>query len=319
NFNKGFTENNIKMRSRYIFLFLLVSSLFSITYAAGDINGTLTVDGLTREYILHLPKNYGTEALPLVMVFHGGGGTAEQIKDHTKFNKLADRENFIVVYPNSVDKNWSDGRIGDKLPKDRDDVKFISTMLDTLIANYKIRSGRVFATGISNGGFFSFYLANKLSSRILAIAPVAANIPENLKDTWRTDVPISLMLINGTKDPLVRYDGGPVGYKDEEGGRGSSISTDWTIKIWVDNNSCMPGTKTEEIEDTEDDGCKADMETYYKCGSGTKVVLVKVTGGGHTWPGASQYLPKMLVGTVCKDFNATEMIWSFFKSIPERE
>ncbi len=301
------------------FLLLFVFAAFSGVYAASDIEGKFTVDGLTREYILHLPKNYGTESLPLVMVFHGGGGTAEQIKDHTKFNKLADKENFIVVYPNSVDKNWNDGRIGDKLPMDRDDVKFISMLLDTLIANYKIRSGRVFATGISNGGFFSFYLAYKLSNRILGIAPVAANIPENLKDIWKTEKPISLMLINGTKDPLVKFDGGPVDFKDEEGGRGSSISTSWTIKIWNENNSCLPGTKIEAIDDKEDDDCKAEMETYYKCGSGTKVVLITVKGGGHTWPGASQYLPKILVGPVCKDFYATEMIWGFFKSLPDRE
>jgi polyhydroxybutyrate depolymerase len=193
------------MKLRYIYFFCLVSSLFSIGYAADDINGSFVVDGITREYILHLPKNYGAGTYPLVMVFHGGGGTAEQIKDHTKFNKLADRENFMVVYPNSVDKNWSDGRIGDKLPMERDDVKFIDMLLDTLINNYKVDSKHVFATGISNGGFFSFYLAYKLSKRILAIAPVSANIPDNLKENWKTEIPISLMLINGTKDPLVKF------------------------------------------------------------------------------------------------------------------
>ena len=81
----------------------------------------------------------------------------------------------------------------------------------------------------------------------------------------------------------------------------------------------MPGVKVEEIDDKEDDDCKAEKETYYKCADGTKVILVTVKGGGHTWPGASQYLPKIIVGTVCKDFSATEMIWEFFKSLPERE
>ncbi|MBE2227762.1 MAG: hypothetical protein IAE93_10480 [Ignavibacteria bacterium] len=296
-------------------LFLLIST----TYSAGDINSKLIIDGIEREYILHLPKNYSTEPLPLVMIFHGGGGTAEQVMNHTKFNKLADKENFICVYPNAVDKNWNDGRIGDKLPMDIDDIKFISTLLDTLNANYKINSKRIFSTGISNGGFFSFYLALKLSSRILAIAPVTANIPENLKDNWKTDKPISVLLINGTKDPLVKFDGGPVGFKDDETGRGVSLSTSWTVKILTENNSCMQGTKTEVIEDTEDDDCKAEKETYYKCADGTKVILVTIKGGGHTWPGASQYLPKIIVGNVCKDFNATEMIWEFFRSLPERE
>jgi polyhydroxybutyrate depolymerase len=307
------------MKIFFLLFTCLITSLFSITYAAGDINSSFTVDGVEREYILHLPKKYGNETLPLVMVFHGGGGTAEQIKDHTKFNKLADKENFIVVYPNSVDKNWNDGRIGDKLPMERDDVKFISMLIDTLTANYKVNSKRIFSTGISNGGFFSFYLALKLSNRILAIAPVTANLPENLKDTWKTDKPISVLLINGTKDPLVKFDGGPVGFKDDESGRGISLSTSWTIKILTENNSCMPGTKIEVIEDKEDDDCKAEKETYYTCASGTKVILVTIKGGGHTWPGASQYLPKIIVGNVCKDFNATEMIWEFFKSLPERE
>lgn len=307
------------IKPKYFTCLWILLTVISTVYSAGDINGKLIIDGVEREYILHLPKNYGTEKLPLVMVFHGGGGTAEQVKDHTKFSKLADNENFIVVYPNAIDKNWNDGRIGDKLPMDRDDVKFISTLLDTLTANYNINTKRIFSTGISNGGFFSFYLALKLSNRLLAIAPVTANIPENLKDSWKTDKPISVLLINGTKDPLVKFNGGPVGFKDDETGRGVSLSTSWTVKILAGNNSCQTSTKIEEIEDKEDDDCRAEKETYYKCADGTKIVLVTIKGGGHTWPGASQYLPKILVGNVCKDFKATEMIWEFFKSLPERE
>ena len=307
------------MNKHILLIIIALFAVFSVAYSAGDINGKMTVDGIEREYILHLPKNYGSELLPLVMVFHGGGGTAEQVMNHTKFSKLADKENFIVVYPNAIEKNWNDGRIGDKLPMDRDDVKFISALLDTLIANYKINTKRIFSTGISNGGFFSFYLALKLSSRLLAIAPVTANIPENLKDSWKTDKPISVLLINGTKDPLVKFDGGPVGFKDDETGRGVSLSTSWTVKILTENNTCQTSTKTEEIDDKEDDDCKAEKETYYKCADGTKVILVTIKGGGHTWPGASQYLPKIIVGNVCKDFKATEMIWEFFKSLPERE
>ena len=307
------------IKPKYFNCLWILFTVISTVYSAGDINGKLIIDGVEREYILHLPKNYGTEKLPLVMVFHGGGGTAEQVKDHTKFSKLADNENFIVVYPNAIDKNWNDGRIGDKLPMDRDDVKFISTLLDTLTANYNVNTKRIFSTGISNGGFFSFYLALKLSNRLLAIAPVTANIPENLKDSWKTDKPISVLLINGTKDPLVKFNGGPVGFKDDESGRGVSLSTSWTVKILAGNNSCQTSTKIEEIEDKEDDDCRAEKETYYKCADGTKIVLVTIKGGGHTWPGASQYLPKILVGNVCKDFKATEMIWEFFKSLPERE
>jgi polyhydroxybutyrate depolymerase len=280
-----------------------------------DIEGTMMVDGIEREYILHLPENYGTENLPLVMVFHGGGGTAKQIKAHVKFNKLADKENFIVVYPNSVDKNWSDGRVGEKLPVQRDDVKFISILIDTLIANYKVDSKRVFSTGISNGGFFSIYLAYKLSGKILAIAPVTANIPENLKDVYKPEFPVSVLLINGTEDPLVKYDGGAVGFGEDGFGRGTSLPTDESIKTWLSNFECSLTPAVEGIpnKDKKDD-CRAKKYIYKPCKDNNEVILIKIDGGGHTWPGASQYLPKFLVGAVCKDFNATEVIWDFFKS-----
>ncbi len=304
-----------------IFLFLgFVSFCFTQFCSSADINGIISVDGLDREYILHLPKSYdGNAQLPLVMVFHGGGGTAKQMKSHSKFNKLSDRENFIVVYPNAVDKNWSDGRIGDKLPMQRDDVKFISNLIDTLSAKYKIDTRRVFSTGISNGGFFSFYLALKLSSKILAVAPVTANIPENLKDSYKPEFPVSMLLINGTDDPLVKYDGGPVGFKSDEGGRGTSLSTNETIEIWTRNNNCTLNSNVEDIADMDkDDDCKAVKYVYSGCNEKTEVILVKITGGGHTWPGASQYLPKFIVGKVCKDFSATEMIWDFFKNRQNR-
>ncbi|MCC6866315.1 MAG: hypothetical protein IT280_09185 [Ignavibacteria bacterium] len=311
------------MKKILVSIFSILVVLFSIhskeiITTDSDINGKITVDGLEREYILHLPKNYGSVPLPLVMVFHGGGGSAEQIKDHVKFNKTADKENFIVVYPNSVDKNWNDGRSGSKLPDDRDDVKFINIMLDTLISTYYINSGRIFATGISNGAFFSIYLALKMSERLVAVAPVCGNIPENLRDNFKLTTPVSLLLINGTKDPLVKYEGGAVGFGDDETKRGVSISTDWTIKIWTDNNFCQNSSKIEQMEDKEDDGCTEEKITYYKCGEDSKVVLIKINGGGHTWPGASQYLPKILVGTVCKDFNANNVIWDFFSSLPPK-
>jgi polyhydroxybutyrate depolymerase len=308
------------LKTSVIIIFSILSICFTEFCISADFNGTISVDGLEREYILHLPKSYtGDTLLPLVIVFHGGGGTASQIKSHTKFNKLADKEGFIVVYPNSVDKNWSDGRIGDKLPMKRDDVRFISILIDTLASKYRVDTKRIFSTGISNGGFFSFYLALKLSHKILAIAPVTANIPENLKDEYKPEYPVSLLLINGTEDPLVKYDGGFVGFKEDEGGRGRSLSTDKTIEIWLENNKCLTDNSSRKIPDVnKKDDCSASKFTHTGCNDNTEVILIKITGGGHTWPGASQYLPKFIVGEVCRDFNATEMIWDFFKNIPIR-
>ena len=298
-----------------------LSLIFTMTCSAQDINGKILVDEFEREYIIHLPKEYDvTIPLPLVMVFHGGGGDAEGMARLTKFGKLADKENFIVVYPNGFNKNWGDGRIGKKLPMDRDDVKFISYLLDTLKEKYNFDTTCVFSTGISNGGFFSIYLAYKMPSRIRAIAPVTANIPESYSDNFKTVPPVSIMLINGTDDPLVKYDGGFVGFS-EESERGKSISTDETIKKWMKNNECSSSRKIEEMDDKNiRDDCKATRYTYYRCKNRTRVVLIKIQGGGHTWPGGVQYLPKAIIGNVCKDFDATEVIWEFFKRyLPSNE
>jgi polyhydroxybutyrate depolymerase len=167
---------------------------------------------------------------------------------------------------------------------------------------------------ISNGGFFSIYLAYRLSDKILAIAPVTANIPENMKDIYKTEYPVSVLLINGTNDPLVKYNGGAVGYGKDGFKRGRSLPTDESIKIWQGNYDCSANPVVEDIPDKDnDDDCTAKKYTY-SCKDNTNVILIKIEGGGHTWPGASRNLPKLLVGTICRDFNATEVIWEFFKS-----
>jgi len=126
-----------------------------------------------------------------------------------------------------------------------------------------------------------------------------------------------MMLINGTEDKLVKYNGGSVGFRD--GDRGHSISTDETIRLWVEQNGCSK-TPAEEDMTNRDlfDKCKALKQTYSGGKNNTEVILIKINGGGHTWPGGSQYLPKFIVGNVCRDFDAEEVIWEFFKHIPER-
>lgn len=293
--------------------------IFTCISYSKNIEGYIEVDGIERFYIVHFPENTDLEnKLPVVLVLHGGGGNAKQMMKYSKFNNTADKGTFIAVYPEGYKKNWSDGRIGDELPVNRDDVKFISMLIDSLFAKYNIDTSRIYATGISNGGFFSIYLAYKLSNRILAIAPLCAAIPKNLKDKFIPQNPVSMMLINGTEDKLVRYDGGSVGFR--EGDRGESISTDETIKIWVKNNNCSGSPVEEKIPDVnKKDECRAIRYSYTGGINNSEVVLIKIEGGGHTWPGRSQYLPKFIVGTVCKDFDANDVIWEFFKKQKTRE
>ncbi|MCE1163807.1 MAG: esterase [Bacteroidetes bacterium] len=274
---------------------------------------TIKVDGETRNFLLHAPPDTVRSGLPLVVVLHGHGGTGKQIMKETGFNDISDREKFIVVYPDGLNKSWNDGRKKSGDSKSND-VKFMEKILDTLKTEFGTDTSRVFFTGMSNGAFMSIVLSYRLNDRILAIAPICANMPVLLGKVYSLSRPVSVMLINGTDDPLVKWDGGKIGF-DFQKARGYSLSTEETISIFIRENHCKTKPVHEEIPDiNEDDGCFAEKYTYGGGLSGTEVVLIKVVNGGHTVPGGSQYLPKYLVGNTCQDFKASEMIWSFFKS-----
>ena len=133
--------------------------------------------GLERRYSVHLPPSYevGTPT-PLIIAFHGGGGDGEGMELLTHMDEISDRERFIVVYPDGINRNWNDGR--SQINPGVDDVGFVRDLLDQLGSDYSIDTKRVYATGISNGGFMSYRLAFDLSGRFAAIASVGAPLSE---------------------------------------------------------------------------------------------------------------------------------------------
>jgi len=269
---------------------------------------------LERTYYLHIPASYdGTEPTPLVMALHGGGGSAEKMnKLADRFNDLADQQTFIVAYPQGVDKHWNDGReISGET--DADDVGFLSALIDHLAAEYNIDTQRVYATGISNGGLMSFRLACDLSDKITAIAPVAINLSEALVAQCSPTEPISVLVINGTDDPLVPWEGGEIEVGRQK--RGKVLSTANTIEFWVAQNHCTPSPViTQEPDNDPDDSTQVRREIYKRCDNGTEIVLYAIEGGGHTWPGGWQYLPEWVVGKTSRDINANQIIWCFFQT-----
>jgi len=299
---------------KFIPLILFLISVFALNTYAQLSEESIIIDGTERTYLAYTPEGTDIKNLPLVIALHGHGGQGKSMMKMTDFNYLAEKEKFVVVYPDGMDKGWNDGRLEIEDGTKYDDVKFISALIDKLELVYNIDSSRVFVTGMSNGGIFSLYLAFKLSHKILAIAPVTANIPENISADYKPENPVSLMLINGTADLLVNYDGGDVGFKIFKS-RGRTISTEKTIDKFVSRFKCVNVPDIEKIPDINTtDGCTSVKYTYSGCESNVQVVLVKVINGGHTWPGGDQYLPKALIGNVCRDFSASEYIWNFFKS-----
>lgn len=278
---------------------------------------TLTVGGLVRTYLLHLPPSYarGTP-VALVFVLHGGGGTATQIEPFTNFSVLADRQGFVVVYPDAVERNWNDGREVQQIQAQRervDDVAFFSAMIETLARAYSIDPRRIFATGISNGGFMSQLLAIRLADRLAAIAAVAAGMAPSVAEQPPKGS-ISVLIMNGTEDRLVPYGGGTVAFN-----RGKTISTDEIVRKWTVYDQCAEGPITAVLPDIDpSDGTRVKQTTYTRCTRGTEVILYTIEGGGHTWPGGAQYLPQRIVGKVSRDINATDVIWQFFARHPRQ-
>lgn len=279
---------------------------------------TLQVDGLQRTYRLHLASHHDpARPAPLVLVFHGGGGTPEQIERESRFSELSEREGFIVAYPAGYRRSWNDGRGSDAVAAQRDgvdDVGFVAALIDDLSANLRIDPKRIYATGISNGAMFSHRLAMTLSSRLAAIAPVAGGVPQPLLARFDPQAPVSALIVHGTLDPLVPYAGGEV--RVLGGPRGRVAGAEESARLWGTRDGCSASPVAQPATDPAD-GCSMTRLSHPNCGHGTGVELLRLDGGGHTWPGGSQYLPERLVGKVCRQLDGAALIWDFFQQHPK--
>jgi polyhydroxybutyrate depolymerase len=282
--------------------------------------GTIIVNGLTRTYLIRIPAVYDkNKSSPLLIVLHGGGGSGEKMLKLTKgaFNGLSDKDGFVVIYPDGIENHWNDGRKEVKYrthTENIDDVAFISALIDYLVTESNIDTKRVYATGISNGAMMSYRLACDLSGKITAVAPVAGNMPQNLSKSSPAN-PVSILIINNTKDPLMPFDGGDITGPWGIRKLGKVLSTANSVKFWVSHNNGSLTPIVTRLDDKDpDDGTLVRKEVYGNGKDGTEVILYVVEGGGHTWPSGYQYLSETIIGKTSKDIDASELIWEFFKT-----
>jgi polyhydroxybutyrate depolymerase len=273
---------------------------------------TLEVNGETYTYRLYLPKHLAKDA-PLVMVLHGSGQNGEQIRSETGygFERLADQHGFGVVYPSGKSFDWNDcSKTGDFLVNGRelDDVAYLNTLTDTLVAAHGFSKQRVFATGVSAGGFMSLRLALEAPERFRAVAAVSANVPA--ADNFKCK-PVaqgaSVLLMNGTADTIVPYRGGEVALWGLFFQNGRVLSSVDSAEFFVRQNKMsgaikreapLPGTKNTHSLLWRDDG------RY-------EVELVTVVDGGHGMPQPYWQRPRIL-GPSPMEPNGPELIWQFF-------
>jgi polyhydroxybutyrate depolymerase len=255
------------------------------TLPSGFVTGTsvhtINVGGRDRVYRLYQPAGVPASA-PLVVMLHGGFGSAEQAERSYKWDELADSQKFVVAYPDGVTRAWNvndGGCCGRPQREGVDDVAFISAAVADVIKNLSINPAKVYATGMSNGAIMSYTLACN-TSIFAAIGPVAGT----QLDPCRTPHPTSVMQIHGTADPLVAYHGGR-GFSSINGPSVPDVNA-----FWRNVDQCgAPAATTNGPVTTSTVGC-ADSRG---------VVLITVDDGGHDWPSF-----------------ATRTLWQFFAAHP---
>jgi polyhydroxybutyrate depolymerase len=262
---------------------------------------TLRVNGVERSYLLYLPAGYRRgHPAPLVLAFHASGSGSRGMPIHTGLSRLAEREQFVVAYPDGLGRRWNDGRGY----ATHDDVGFVRALLDTLRRELSVDPRRIYATGISNGAMFTYRLACDLPGTFAAVAPVAGAMPMDLAPACGQTVPVSVLAFQGTADPLLPY-GGRAGRR-----RGRVLSAMRSIEFWATVAGCSSAPATTDEPDRVTDGTRVRHTVFSGCRDGRAVELYTIEGGGHTWPG--EPAAGTSVGRVSRELDATELIWKFF-------
>lgn len=289
----------------------------------GDQSLTIKVDGLERRYLVHVPPEYdGKKPVPVVIVFHGGGGTARDAMHETGWAPKADQEGFLAVFPEATPPDatrpsrfgtngqvWNDGsgrfHAGqNSVP----DVEFISAMIDDLIERFNVDRRRIYTTGFSNGASMAFRVGVELSARIAATAPVAGTLW--LKQP-KLDRPVSLYYITGDADPLNPLEGGTPKFATGAASREMASQTKPPAREQVATWARLLGCQADPISAPAAPGVTTLIYSGGRDDSEVRFTIIK--DHGHVWPGGKNLLPESWVGKASDTFKATDAIWEFFQ------
>jgi polyhydroxybutyrate depolymerase len=275
-------------------------------------------EGTGRIYLLHAPDVYDSATpRPLMVVLHGGGGSAEFAHRVHGWRDLSQREGCLVVFPEASAEDpariagirenpriWNDGsRRSAVARRNVDDIGYLASVLDDVQDNFAVDANRVFVSGFSNGASMTFRVGIELSDRIAAIAPVSGHL---CLQELRPARSMSMLYLIGLADPLNPFDGGPT--TSPWGARRQKPQVMESILNWVD----LVGASHEPTSTHQRDGVK---HVHFGPGeTGHEVQLYTIEGQGHEWPGAERTLPRSISGPQTKKLNATQVIWDFFNS-----
>jgi polyhydroxybutyrate depolymerase len=288
--------------------------------APGDYDLRLTHDGRERTYLVHVPPGgRRAEPRPVVLSFHGAGSRASDHRGWSGLDPVADREGFLAVYPDGTGYlrrnflTWNAGRCcGWARRHGVDDVGFVRALLADLSRRAAVDHTRVYATGFSNGAMLVYRLAVEGGPLLAAIAPVGGAM---VVESFAPRHLMPVMHFHSVDDARAPYAGGP-GPLLPWFRRVVHPPVEETIAQWRRNNGCaeaphvgarIRGTAPSETAHS------AEALVYGPCWGGTEVVLWKLTGAGHVWPGAPPTYPRLLLGEPTRVVDASETMWRFFR------
>ncbi|MEA2976591.1 MAG: polyhydroxybutyrate depolymerase [Alphaproteobacteria bacterium] len=295
------------MQVRTILCSMVLGSLFLLSsHASADDLWRHKINGTDRTYFLHGFRK-DAPLRPLVIALHGWSGDALDITRYLGMNAVADREDFLVVYPDGFARTWNYGVPVDKSPmpvarnRPLDDVFFLKSMINNLIKKAAADPARVYLTGVSYGGMMAFAAACALSNELAAVAPLITGMSEQQRADC-SGKPIPLLVIAGTKDTSQTYDG-------EFAGPTPLLSVPDTIAFWKQHNGCSAeaGDALPHLDPA--DPTKVNLLRYNGCTDGAEISFYRIDGGGHQVPSISA--PARDGRN--RDFEGAEVLWSFFK------
>ena len=274
---------------------------------------TFQHDGIERSAYLYIPTTVKVSDSPaLLIALHGRTSNGLRMAELTEFNARAEHHGFIVAYPDGLDRQWNylHGISGHQAYPN--DSGFILRLIELLKDSHHVDPGRIYVTGISNGGFMVQRLACYAPDVFAGFASVAAGGYAAMPVECKSDPPVNMLYMHGTADEKVPWQG--LGVKDADGNQQLvTMSVMNSVKFWAARNRCGPGVGSKELlPGGNSPGTHVKIFTSSECEGNVQVVLFAIVGGGHNWPRKPDFIPPRIAGRVNMDIHASDVIWRFF-------
>ncbi len=310
------------MTTKLTIVFILAALSLSLVRIAcprpapGSFQERLKIGTEHRTCWMHVPIMSDDKArLPLLIALHPFTGTGRSMERMSGFSTLAEREGFIVAYPDAHQRVWNANPASPSsiVGPPADDVMFISALIEHMVQKYHADPDRVYIAGASSGGLMAHRTACALTERLAAAASVMITLPEDWEKYNNPSRPLPFLMMQGTADPFFPWEGGTV--HEGPSRQQEYLSAGDSVLFWVRQNKADAAPTEIQLPDTDpNDGTAVYRQDYAPAPNGAEVVFWGIPGGGHTWPGSSDTMFKFLVGQTCQDISAAQVLWDFFKN-----